>query len=42
MPDIHALTDLDSVVRTIAAVLHGQSPHEAGQPIPPPFLGGGI
>jgi hypothetical protein len=36
------LPDLDSVVCTIAAVLHGQVPIEAGQPIPPPLLGGGI
>ena len=42
MPDVYLLTDLDPMAHTIAAVLHGQVPIEAGQPIPPPLVGGGI
>jgi hypothetical protein len=41
MPNAQILTDLDAVVRTVVAVLHGQVPIEAGQPIPPPLRGRG-
>jgi very-short-patch-repair endonuclease len=40
-PNAQILTDLDSVVRTIEAVLLGQISIEPAELIPPPLVGGG-
>ena len=39
-PNAQILTDLDSVVRTIEAVLLGEIPIEPTETIPPPLVGG--
>jgi very-short-patch-repair endonuclease len=40
-PNAQILTDLDSVVRTIEAILVGDIPIEPTETIPPPLVGGG-